>query len=294
VNTFLIEGRPLKDGEPEATTAARIASPDYFKLLGIPITEGRTFNEADTAEAPQVAIVNRALALHHWPGDDPIGHRISFDEGKTWQRIVGVVGDTKELTLSQPANDVVYLTMDQFPQVGSLLVRSHGDPMNVARDIRQSVYDVDPDTALTHMQSLETAQSATLASPRLTTDLLAVFAGLALVMAATGIGGIMALTVSQRLREIGIRMAMGAKPRDILKMVLRQGLGLGLAGIVIGLLAAIGLTRLLETLLFEISPTDPITLATVGLTLVCAAVISCLIPARSAAKTDPLVALRSE
>src|SRR5580658_1662661 len=131
VNTFLIEGRPLKDGEPEATTAARIASPDYFKLLGIPITEGRAFNEADTAEAPQVAIVNRALALHHWPGDDPIGHRISFDEGKTWQRIVGVVGDTKELTLSQPANDVVYLTMDQFPQVGSLLVRSHGDPMNV-------------------------------------------------------------------------------------------------------------------------------------------------------------------
>jgi len=169
-----------------------------------------------------------------------------------------------------------------------------GDPMSVARDIRQSVYDVDPDTALTHMQSLESARSATLTSPRLTTDLLAVFAGLALVMAATGIGGIMALTVSQRLREIGIRMAMGAKPRDILRMVLRQGLGLGLTGIVVGLLAAIGLTRLLQTLLFEISPTDPITFGAVGLVLVSAAVISCLIPARRAAKTDPLAALRFE
>ena len=294
VNTYMIEGRPLKDGEPEITTAARIASPDYFKLLGIPLIKGRTFTEADGAETPQVAIINQAVVRHHWTGEDPIGHRISFDEGKTWQQIVGIVGDTKELTLGKPADDEVYLAFSQFPQVGSLLVRTDGDPMSVARDIRQSVYDVDPDTALTHMQSLETARTATLASPRLTTDLLAVFAGLALVMAATGIGGIMALTVSQRLREIGIRMAMGAKPRDILKMVLRQGLGLGLTGIVIGLFAAIGLTRLLQTLLFEISPTDPITLGTVGAVLVSAAVISCLIPARRAAKTDPLVALRFE
>ena len=295
VNTYMIEGRPLRDGEPELTTAARVASPDYFKLLGIPLIKGRTFTEADGAETQQVAIINQAVAQHHWAGDDPIGHRITFDDGKTWQTIIGVVGDTKELTLSQPASDEIYLAFNQFPQVGSLLVRTDAaDPMSVARDIRQSVYDVDPDTALTHMQSLETARTATLASPRLTTDLLGVFAGLALVMAATGIGGIMALTVSQRLREIGIRMAMGAKPGDILKMVLRQGLGLGVTGIVIGLAAAIGLTRLLQTLLFEISPTDPITLGTVGAVLISAAVISCLIPARRAAKTDPLVALRFE
>ncbi len=294
INPYLIEGRPLKDGEAQPTSAARVASADYFKLLGIPILEGRSFTEADTKDAQQVAIVNQALVRHHWAGEDPIGHRISFDDGKTWQTIVGVVGDTKELALNQPADEQVYVPVDQYPQIGSLLVRTMGDPMSVARDIRQSVYDVDPDTALTHMQSLEAARSATLTSPRLTTDLLAVFAGLALVMAATGIGGIMALTVSQRLREIGIRMAMGAKPRDILRMVLRQGLGLGLTGIVVGLLAAIGLTRLLQTLLFEISPTDPITLGAVGLVLVSAAVISCLIPARRAAKTDPLAALRFE
>ncbi|MGB9335947.1 MAG: FtsX-like permease family protein, partial [Candidatus Acidiferrales bacterium] len=185
-------------------------------------------------------------------------------------------------------------SLEQYPQWGSLLVRTNGDPMSVARDVRQSVYDVDPDTALTNMISLEAARSATLVSPRLTTDLLGVFAGLALVMAATGIGGIMALTVSQRLHEIGIRMALGAGPRDILRMVLRQGLGLGVTGIVLGLLAAIGLTRLLQTLLFEVSPTDPITLAAVGILLVTAAVISCWVPARRAAKTDPLVALRFE
>jgi predicted permease len=294
INPFVIQGRPLKDGEAMPTTTARIASPDYFGVLGIPLIEGRTFNEADTSEAPQVAIINQTLARHLWPGDDPVGHSISFDEGKMWIKIVGIVGDTKELTLDHPADNEVYLPLDQYPQVSGLLVRTFGDPMSVGREIRQSVYDVDPDTALTHMQSLETARSATLASPRLTTDLLAVFAGLALVMAATGIGGIMALTVSQRLHEIGIRMALGAKPRDILGMVLRQGLGLGLSGIVLGLLAAIALTRLLQTLLFEISPTDPVTFAAVGFVLVAAAVISCLIPARRAAKTDPLVALRFE
>ncbi len=293
-NTYDIEGRPLKDGEMQPMAVARVASPDYFKLLGIPLIEGRTITEADTSEAPQVVVINQALARHKWPGDDPVGHRISFDMGKTWLKIIGIVGDTKELALDRPTSDQVYLSLEQYPQWGSLLVRTNGDPMSVARDVRQSVYDVDPDTALTNMISLEAARSATLVSPRLTTDLLGVFAGLALVMAATGIGGIMALTVSQRLHEIGIRMALGAGPRDILRMVLRQGLGLGVTGIFLGLLAAVGLTRLLQTLLFEVSPTDPITLAAVGFLLVSAAVISCWVPARRAAKTDPLVALRFE
>ncbi len=294
LTSFDIQDRPTKDGEIQPMTTARVASPDYFKLLGIPLIEGRAFNEGDASDKTNVAIVNQTFARHYWPDDDPVGHSISFDQKKTWIKIVGIVGDTKELALDRPTANEVYIPLEQNPAVGSLLVRTTGDPMSVARVVRQSVYDVDADTALTNMISLEAARSATLVSPRLTTDLLGVFAGLALVMAATGIGGIMALTVSQRLREIGIRMAMGARPADILGMVLRQGMALGLIGIGLGLLAAVALTRLLQSLLFDVSPTDPITFAVVGVVLVAAAVIACLVPARRAARTDPLVALRCE
>jgi putative ABC transport system permease protein len=258
------------------------------------LIKGRTFTDEDGAEKPLVGVINQALAKHRWADSDPIGHRVSVDNGKTWITIVGIVGDTKEITLSQPTDDEFYLPMDQLPSVGGLIVRTMGDPKNASREIRQMVYEADPDTAITHELSLEEARSLTLASPRLTTNLLGIFAGLALVMAATGIGGMMALAVSQRIHEIGIRMALGARPVDVLGMVLWQGLALGAAGIALGVLAAMVLTQLLRSLLFEISPSDPITFVGVAGVLLAAAGIACWLPARRAARIDPLVALRFE
>ena len=292
--TFDIENRPLKDGEVQPVTTFRATSPDYFRTLGIPLIKGRAFADQDSREAPKVAIINQTLAHHRWPGQDPLGHRVSVDAGKTWMTIVAVVGDTKEFGLGRPADDELYIALDQFPNVGSLIVRTMGDPIALARDLRHRIYEVDPDTAITNMETLEHARGATLTSPRLTANLMGVFAGLALVMAATGIGGIMALTVTQRVHEIGIRMALGARPSSVLTMVLRQGLFLGIAGIVIGVLATVGFTQMLRTLLFEISPTDPTTLLSVTLVLMGAAVASCAVPAWRAANIDPLVALRFE
>src|SRR6202050_2984953 len=275
--TFDIESRPLKDGEVQPITTFRSASPDYFRTLGIPMIKARTFTNQDSREAPKVAIINQALAKHRWQNEDPIGHRVSVDNGKTWMAIIGVVGDTKEFGLDRPADDELFVALDQFPNVGSLIVRTMSDPMTLARDLRRRIYEVDADTAITNMETIEHARGATLTSPRLTANLMGVFAGLALVMAATGIGGIMALTVSQRMHEIGIRMALGARPSAVLTMVLRQGLVLGLAGIAIGVLATMGLTRLLQTLLFEISPTDPATLVSVTCVLIGAAIVSCVV-----------------
>jgi putative ABC transport system permease protein len=292
--TFDIENRPLKDGEVQPVTTFRAVSPDYFRTLGIPLLSGRAFTDLDSREAPKVAIINQALAKHRWPSEDAIGHRLSVDSGMNWMTIVGVVGNTKELGLDRPADDQLYVALDQFPSVGSLVVRSSGDPLALGRDLRQRIYEVDSDTAITNMQTIEHARGATLTSPRLTADLMGIFAGLALVMAATGIGGIMALTVSQRIREIGIRMALGARPSSVLKMILGQGLALGLIGIAIGVFSTLALTRLLRTMLFEISPTDPATLMSVTALLITVAISSCVIPAWRAATIDPLGALRFE
>lgn len=292
--SFTIEGRPVASNEFALFTTAQTGSPDYFKTVGIPLLAGRTFTDGDTSETMSVAIINKTLAGHRWKGEDPIGKRVSFDEGKTWTTIVGVVGDTRDYGLDRPVDDIAYVPLEQLGFPGTIVAHTIGDPLSISRQMRQSVYDVDPQTAITNEQTLEQARDATLTSPRLTTNLLGIFAGLALVMAATGIGGMMALAVSQRTHEIGVRMALGASPREVIRMILRQGLTLGVAGIAIGLLAALGLTRMLQTLLFEISPTDPATFAGVALVLISAAVLSCTVPARRAAQIDPLDALRSE
>jgi putative ABC transport system permease protein len=293
-NPFEIEGQPPAADEVTPESDFRTATPDYFRTLGIPVLGGRIFTDADRAQGPQVAIINQALARHRWPGQDPVGHRVSFDKRKTWVTIVGVVGDTKEFGLDQKVSNQIYLPVAQFGAVGSVIVRAMGDPLTLARQAREAIYSVDSQIAITNMLTLEQARSNTLASPRLTANLLGIFAGLALIMAATGIGGIMALTVSQRMREIGIRMALGASPGTVLGMILKQGIALGVAGIAIGLVAAIALTRLLQTLLFEISPTDVATFAGVAVILLTAAVVSCWLPARRAAKIDPLTALHCE
>ncbi len=292
--SMLIEGRPRRDGERPPLSAIRSVSPDYFKALGIPLVNGRVIAESDSDKTPEVVVINRAAARHYWLDEDPIGRRISFDDGEHWSKVVGVVGDVRELGLDKEAGDELYLAQAQTPALGSIVVRTGQDGINVGNQMRRAVFEVDPQTAIPNVETLEQARNASLASPRVMTDLLGIFAGLALAIAAFGIGGILALTVNQRLNEIGIRVALGAKPGDLLAMILRQGMTLVVVGLAIGLGSAMGLTRLMKALLFQVQPTDPITFAGVSLVLGAAALLACYVPARRALRIDPLRALRSE
>jgi len=291
---FRIEGRPLRESETPPLAAARASSPDYFRTLGIPLMAGRTFTPADREAAPAVVIVNQSLARHRWQGESPIGRRVSFDAGKNWATVVGIVADTREFSLNEQPGDEIYLPIDQNPAVGSLVVRTVADPMWLANQVRAVVHDSDPETAVTNLETLAQARSDTLKPPRLTANLLGLFAALALIIAATGIGGILVLSVNQRVHEIGIRLALGAEPRDVLRMVIKQGMTLVLTGLGIGLLASLWIAPPLRTLLFEVTPTDPLTFVGVFAVLALAALVACYIPARRATRIDPLVALRYE
>lgn len=291
---FQIEGRPLGPGEAPPIAALNPVSPDYFRTLGIPLKEGRLFADTDDAKAPTVAVINETLRRQLWPNEDPIGKRVSGDNGATWATIVGVVGDVRDFGLDHPVSGEIYASIAQAPQSGTLVVRSVADPRSLAQGITRAVHDVDSQTAISHVTTLEEARYESLARPRLTASLLGIFAALALVIATAGIGGIMALTVSQRVREIGIRIALGAQPSNVLRMILGQGLLLALAGVGIGLAGALALTGLVKSLLFEVTPTDPVTFGGVAFVLIAAAAIASYLPARRAAAVDPIEALRCE
>jgi putative ABC transport system permease protein len=196
--------------------------------------------------------------------------------------------------LNEQPSDEIYMPLEQNPAVGSLLVRTVADPMSLANQILRSIREVDPETAIPNLETLEQARSDTLASPRLRANLLGLFAVLALVIAATGIGGILALSVNQRVHEIGIRLAVGARPVDILLMVIRQGMTMVLAGLALGLAGALAITPLLHALLFQVTPTDPLTFVGVASLLGLTALLACYLPARRSTRIDPLVALRHE
>jgi putative ABC transport system permease protein len=291
---FRIEGRQLSVGEAPPVTNQVIVSSDYFRTLGIPQRAGRSFTEADDGKHLIVVMINEAAQRQFWPHEDPIGKRVSGDDGATWATIVGVVGDVHEFGLTQRVVSEFYIPQSEGGGPNTLLVRTTGDPLAMSRLIARAVHDVDSQAAVTRIRSLEQARYDSIASPRVTASLLAVFAGLALLIAAAGIGGIMALTVSQRVREIGIRMALGAQPFSILQMVLRQGLILAGLGVGIGLVGAFVLTGLIKSLLFETTPTDPVTFAGVALVLIAVGIVASYLPARRAASIDPMQALRSE
>jgi putative ABC transport system permease protein len=291
-NRFQIEGRPVREGEVPPTSGARAITADYFKSLGIPLVHGRMFTANDKEDAPAVAIINQALAKNRWGKDDPLNKRISFDGGISWIMIIGVVGNTKEFGLAENSSEQIYLPMDQVPGVGSLLVRTSVDPLAQENKIREAVMRFDPQTAITNLETLEQARNDTLASPRVLTNLMGLFAALALVIAATGIGGILALSVNQRIKEIGIRLALGAKPSHVRFMVIRQGMVLVFLGLLFGVVGSFIVTRPLSALLFEVSPTDPLTLVGVCVLLAVVALVACYIPARRATAVNPLVALR--
>jgi ABC-type antimicrobial peptide transport system permease subunit len=232
------------------------------------------------------------MARHYWPGEDPIGKRISGDRGEHWVTIVGVVADARQ-QLNQPPGDEIYVPLLQSRQLSTTwLVRSTVDAGTMARQVRTAVHSVDPDQPVENFRTLEEVRTASLEAPRVTASLLALFALLALTITAIGIAGVIAFSVNQRTQEFGIRMALGAQRTRVLGMVLRQGIQLVVGGLAIGLAGALVLTQVLASLLFGVEPTDMLTYLAVSTVLVAVAAAACFVPARRAASVDPMIALR--
>jgi putative ABC transport system permease protein len=298
-NQFAIEGRQGNPADAKPVAELNVITPEYLNVLGIPLLSGRNFDQHDHPTSPEVALINQSTARRYWPNnEDPVGKRILFaniGDGKTWTQIIGVLGDVHEHGLDKPATDFIYLPFTQYPQTGpALMARTQGDPMLVARAVVQRLYEVDPNQPAGRIQSLEQYRADSIAAPRLTANLLGLFALLALAIAAAGIGGVMALAVSQRTHEIGVRMAIGARPAEIVRMILSQGMGLALVGVIIGGGTAFALTSAVKSFLFGVTPNDPATFLSVAAVLAAAALAACYLPARRAAKVDPLRALRAE
>jgi predicted permease len=290
---FRVFGDNRPDTEMPPVQSIRRVTPDYFRTVGIPLIAGRAFRESDTEDAPPVVLLNRSLARRTWNNEDAVGKRITFD-GEHFMEIVGVVGDVREFGPREVATSQLYRPMTQDPFVANVLVRTATDPELLIPAVRRAVLEANPESAVVKVITLDEARSDAVASPRTTAQLFGLFAGLALVIAVAGIGSMLALWVRQRMHEIGIRIALGAAPRDILSSVLRQGMALVALGLVCGLGGALALTRLLKKLLFEVTPTDAPTYAMVSALLLAAALAACWVPARRAARIDPQIALRTE
>ncbi len=292
---FQIAGRPPAAGQALPQADYFLSGAGYFRTIGTPIVAGRDFTADDRPDTPAVAIVNASMARHYWPDTGAVGQRISFDSGQHWITVVGVVGDVRQYGLAQQAADTIYRPFFQLPGlVTRLFVRTPSDPLALIRQARAVVKQVDPDQPVSHVQTLEQVRSASLAPPRLLTALISLFALLALVVTAAGIAGVVAFSVSQRTTEIGIRMALGAEPRGVIGMVVRQGLAPVLAGLAIGIVGAMVFSRLMNSIIFGVTPTDPLTFFAVAGVLMLSAGLACLQPARRAASVDPIQALRSE
>jgi len=292
-NNFDIEDRPAAAGKVKPHVDVRVAGPNYFETLRQPIVKGRSFTEHDDNNAPAVAIVNQSAARHFWPNEDPIGKRLSFDNRETWTQIVGVAGDVKEYGLDQPSGDEIYLSY-RNGFVNRLILRTTADPKAMEPLVRAAIHDIDSQLAVDQVDTVERAEYNSMASPRVMTFLLGIFAGLAVLISASGIAAVMALAVSQRTREIGVRMALGARRGMIVGMVVKQGLLLSVAGTALGIAGAAGLTKLLATFLYGTSPTDLLTFAGVSVLFIAVAAVACFIPARQVTSIDPLSALRQE
>jgi predicted permease len=291
---FEIEGRPAASDDLRPQAEFQRVSSDYFRTIGVPLLRGRVFTDADSPETPRVAVISRALARRFWETKDPVGARISFDRRKTWITVVGVAGDVRQYGLAAAPPDEIYVALPQYPTLsGSLLVRTTDSPMTLSQTVRAAVHSVDPDQPIDRFQTLDQVHSNALASPRLTATLLSLFAALALAVTSTGIAGVMAFIVGERTHEFGIRMALGAKPGEVLTLVLRQAMTLVAAGLALGLVGAHLLARLMSGLLFEVNATDPPTFLAMSVVLVTVALLASFFPARRATSVDPMIALRS-
>ena len=291
---FRVEGRPAADGAGPVADF-QVASAGWFDAVDVPLLSGRMFRTTDALGEPYVVLVSRSLARRHWGDEDPVGRRISSDGGETWDTVIGVVGDVRQHGLDQEPVETIYYSYFQNPLLStSVVLRTTGDPRRLGARIREEVRRLDPDQPVADVRTLEEVRSGSLAPPRLTALLLGLFAALALVIAAAGIGGVLAFAVTQRTHEIGIRVALGAQPSAVVVMVTGQVAAMVAAGLVLGLAGAIALGRLMTGLLYEVRPTDPGTLALVSLVLAAVAMAACLGPVRRATAIPPLLALRAE
>ncbi len=293
---FLIEGREMPRGNdwPQADVDASIST-DYLQTLGVSLIRGRWLTDADREGAEQVVLISESLARRYWEGEDAVGARIQIPGQEVWKTIVGVVADIKSTSLTDQGQAALYQPLAQGAAGPmSLVVRTRSDPLAFAADLRDVISSVDGETPISSVRTMDSLISESLTRPRFTMAVLMIFAGLALVLALVGIYSVTANTVRQRHREIAMRMALGATPGSVMRQILKQGSALALIGLAIGIPAAIALTRLLSSLLYGISATDPLTFAAVSLLLATVAVLASLVPARRAMTVDPMTVLRVE
>jgi putative ABC transport system permease protein len=299
MKTALGEMRYITDHQPQPkffNAIPTVISPDYFRTMGISVLKGRDFTSDDTQGKPGVIIINEAMARKVWPDEEPVGKRLKMGVPENpWLTVAGVVRDVQLAPGADPPPQA-YMPYAQIPNFGPryLVVRSASDPTGLIAVIRDEVSAVDPDQPLASASLMEEVMSESLSRQRFNMALLVIFAALALALASVGIYGVMSYTVTQSTREIGIRLALGAQPTDVLKLVTKQGFLLTAAGVGAGVVASFALTRLMSNLLYGVTATDPLTFVFVSMLLLLVAMLACYIPARRATRVDPIVALRYE
>jgi predicted permease len=298
IGGFTIEGKQPPPHE-EFHARFHMATPDYFRALGTPLVRGRFFTDADTNEAPKVVIINHAMASRYWPNEDVIGKRFTLDDNpkdKDWFRIVAVVGDVKDKPNSPGAEPAFWWPHQQAPwwPEMSVVLRAGGDPRQLVNALRDQVKQLDPLLAIGNVRLMDQVADESIATPRFSFFLVGLFAGLAIVLAAIGTYGVISYSVSQRIPEFGLRLALGAPPSVMQLMVLLQAMRLAFGGAVIGLAVALVLARAMSSMIYNVSPTDPFTFVSVVTMVVAIALLACYLPARRAAKANPMVALRAD
>ena len=292
---FTVEGRPAPPDGEGPSADVRVTDASYFRTMGIPLLRGRGFTDSEIAEARHVVLISESMARQHFPGEDPIGKRVtvpmSLEPVPT--EIIGIVGDVRYESLVDEAYPTVYMPIPEltYPFM-TLVFRTAGDPVQIAPAVRKALREIDPDQPVSDVRTMDEVMADTMGRARFNTLLLGLFAGLATLLAAVGIFGVMNYSVTLRTREIGLRMALGAQPRQVLMLILRNGLLLTAAGIGLGLAGALALTRVLSGLLFGVGSTDPETFAAIALLLTLVSLIACYLPARRATRVSPLIALR--
>jgi putative ABC transport system permease protein len=298
--SFNVENYTAPKGMPMPWGDVRLVTPGFQAALGIPVLKGRFLNDQDILSAPAVTVVDQELADRYWKNEDPVGKRITFNDPKTdsvvrWIQVVGVVGHTMHEGLDAQRRVQVYLPEAQATYSSlDLAIRTTGDPMAAAGAVRAAINALDPDLPVTNVRTMEQLIETSTGPRRFSMLLLGLFSGIALILASVGLYGVMSYTVAQRAPELGVRMALGAGARDVLRLVLGQGMRLALLGVGIGLVAALVVTRLLQSMLFQVSATDPVTYAGISLLLLGVTLVACWLPARRATRVDPAVVLRAD
>ncbi len=295
---FTIEGRPEVSVRETPIASNHSVSPDYFRLMGIPLKGGRYFTEHDTSDSTKGVIIDENLARRYWPGESPLGKRIKRGTSQSqapWLTIVGLVNSVRQYGLDSETKPEMYMSYLQTPRsTMSVILKTANKPETVTEAVRQEIWRLDKDQPIYSVRTFDQIVSRSLSARHFSTVLLSLFALVALVLAAVGVYGVIAFSVSQRTREIGIRMALGAQRRSIFGLVLRHGIQLAVMGVVIGLAGAFAATRILSTLLYGVSITDPATFLLVPFLLIVVSALACYVPARRASKVDPLIAIRCE